>query len=152
LRAWVKTPWNTSARMDLSDRDGLRSHLDAAPEFDSTVEENFARKWGGIREGWQLKREAAILHQGQTTFVPDFLFRHDDGTEAHLEIVGYWTPEYLAAKRKTLRRFGDHNVLLAVAERSLKKRGELPPNIIPYKKALKIGPVLTALERMRRAC
>jgi len=28
-------------------------------------------------------------------FVPDFTFRHEDGTQACLEIVGFWTPEYL---------------------------------------------------------
>jgi hypothetical protein len=28
--------------------------------------------------------------------------------------VGFWTPEYLARKRETLRRFRGHNALLAV--------------------------------------
>ena len=55
-----------------------------------------ADKFGPTRDGWQLIREGEILHEGQKTFVPDFTFRHEDGTQVFLEIVGFWTPEYLA--------------------------------------------------------
>jgi len=35
------------------------------------------------------------------------------GTVA-LETVGFWTPEYLRKKEKTLRLFADHRLLIAV--------------------------------------
>ena len=54
--------WNVS--LDLSSADGLTSHLPAPAEFDSSVEEAFAAKWGDEkRDGWLLVREGEILHQ-----------------------------------------------------------------------------------------
>ena len=147
LEAIVQTPWHGKATFALSSRDGLRSHWPQAPAFDSSVEENFAAKFGEYNKGWKLLREATILHAGQATFVPDFTFRHDDGTEVLFEIVGFWTPEYLEKKRGTLRRFARHRILLALPAKSL--RGEPGENVIVYKSMLKIEPVLAALERAR---
>jgi uncharacterized protein len=81
------------------------------------------------------------------TFVPDFVFRRADGTEVFMEIVGFWTPEYLEGKRETLRRFRNHTILLAVAHRSVRKDAAIPPEVIVYKSVLKVEPVLEALRR-----
>jgi predicted nuclease of restriction endonuclease-like RecB superfamily len=86
-------------QLDISSEDGLVSHLPSPDEFDSSVEETFATKWGqDRREGWLLDREGEILHLGQKVFVPDFVFRHEDGCTIFLEILGLWTPDYLMAK------------------------------------------------------
>jgi len=147
--ALLRTPWGGKARLQLDSRDGLRSHLPAPADFDSSVEEGFAAKFGAERDGWVLQREGGILHEGQTAFVPDFLFRHADGTEVLLEIVGFWTPEYLQHKRVTLRRFRRHRILLAVCQGVLREGTRIPEDVIPYKTALKLKPVLEALERVR---
>ena len=129
-------------RLDLSADDGLHSHLPAPEAFDSQVEQSFAEKWGTERrDGWLLEREAEILHAGQKVFLPDFVFRHDDGRTVLMEIVGFWTPEYLEEKVKTLRTFADRRILLAVAERVGRAMPELADasNVIPYKTALKVG-------------
>jgi len=149
MTATLKTPWNKRARLTISWRDGFRSHLPAPQEFDSHLEEAFAKKFGPSRRGWQLIREGEILHDRQKTFVPDFTFRHEDGTEVLLEIVGFWTPEYLAAKRNTLQRFRDRKVLIAVPEKSIRPGAGLAENILVYKTALKLEPVLKALENAR---
>jgi predicted nuclease of restriction endonuclease-like RecB superfamily len=149
LEALLRTPWGTKAKLTLTVRDGLRSHLPPPDEFDSTLEESFAAKFGAEREGWRLSREAEIVHEGQTAFVPDFAFRHEDGTEVLFEIVGYWTPEYLERKRETLRRFRGHRVLLAVSARSLQEGTRLPEDIIVYKTVIRPEAVLDALERIR---
>jgi len=149
MSAIVKTLWNTTARLNLTDKDGFSSHLPAPEEFDSSVEEAFARKFGAKRDGWQLVREGEILYEHQHTFVPDFVFRHDDDTEVLMEIIGFWTPEYLAHRRQTLRRFPDHSILLAIPERSLRADAARGANLIVYKKALLLKPVMEALERMR---
>lgn len=150
MEASLRTPWGGKAQLLLSDADGLRSHLPPPEEFDSAVEESFARKFGPKREGWRLFREAEILHEGQTAFVPDFLFRHEDGTEVPFEIVGFWTPEYLAHKREVIRRFHKHRILLAVAADCIREGIRIPEDVVVYKSALKVGPVLEALERGRR--
>ena len=132
--------------LDLSAEEGLHSHLPAPDEFDSRVEAAFAEKWGTEkRDGWRLVREGEILHQRQKVFVPDFAFRHDDGRTLLMEIVGFWTPEYLQAKRETLRTFRDHRILLAVAERIGRQTAEPTPGIIRYKTALRIKDVLEQL-------
>lgn len=146
-----RSPWRRWPRLELSDRDGFTSRLPPPDEFDSAVEESFAKKFGPQRDGWTLNREGEILHDRQTTFIPDFVFRHEDGTEVLMEIVGFWTPEYLAKKRQTLLRFRDHRILLAVAESSLREKARLGDNVIVYKTALKIKPVMEALERLRDA-
>jgi predicted nuclease of restriction endonuclease-like RecB superfamily len=140
-RAWT-------AGLDLSAEDGLSSHLPPPEEFDSAVEESFAAKWGPAkRQGWQLLREGEILHRHQKTFVPDFVFRHDDGRTVLMEIVGFWTPEYLQAKLATLRLFAQDRILLAVASAAEETLPELPGRVIRYKTALKIQDVLDQLER-----
>jgi hypothetical protein len=151
LSAIIQTPWKTKAKLELSDRDGFKSHLPPAEEFDSTVEEAFAAKFGPERDGWRLIREGEVLHQGQSAFVPDFVFRHQDGTQVLMEIVGFWTPEYLASKRQTLRQFREHHVLIALPERFVREDAAVGENVILYKTALKLQPVLDTLERCRAA-
>lgn len=150
LRASLRNPWGGRGVLTLSSEDGYRSHLPPPAEFDSAVEEGFAAKFGGERDGWRLLREAEIVHEGQSVFVPDFVFRHEDDTEVLFEIVGFWTPEYLAAKRKTIHRFRRRGLLMAVAKSSLRAGARLPDDVIAYGTALKLEPVLAALERARR--
>lgn len=149
LAATVQTPWKATAKLLISDADRFTSHLPAPQEFDSALEESFADKFGPARNGWRLIREGDILHEHQATFVPDFTFRHDDGTEVFLEIVGFWTPEYLEEKRRTLRRFQRHRILLAVPKDSLRENAQITNQVVVYKTSLKIEPVLTALESLR---
>ena len=149
MMAIVQTPWNTRAKLAVSDNDGFTSHLPSPQEFDSSLEENFASKFGQERDGWQLIREGDILYDRQKTFVPDFTFRHHDGTEVFLEIVGFWTPEYLAHRREVLRQFRQHRMLIAVPEKSLREGASIPESMLVYKTALKIGPLMKTLETLR---
>jgi predicted nuclease of restriction endonuclease-like RecB superfamily len=142
--------------MRVTSEDGLHSHLPPEAEFDSSVESAFARKFGeSPRKKWTIAREGVILHQRQTTFVPDFVFRHADGTEVAMEIVGFWTPEYLDKKRATIRTFARHKILLAVPQKSLGSarlaRASERNDLIPYKNQIEIGEVLKRLEGMRNA-
>ena len=151
MRALIAPPWaGAPFHLDLSPEDGLRGHLQPPEAFDSSVEESFARKWGEEpREGWRLLREAAILHEGQHVFVPDFAFRHEGGREVLLEVIGFWTPEYLAAKSRTLSLFAAHPILLAVQKSLIHKLPALPSCTISYGTGLKVQDVLGALGGVR---
>ncbi|MFH1921950.1 MAG: DUF790 family protein [Planctomycetota bacterium] len=136
-----------SVRLELSSEDGLNSHLPAPEEFDSSMEEAFSEKWGAEkRDGWRMVREGEILHRGQKVFVPDFVFRHDDGRSVLMELIGFWTPEYVEAKLETLRTFQDERILLAVADAARKEMPELPKETITFKSALHIKDVLDRLK------
>jgi len=121
-------------------------------EFDSQVERAFAEKFGLDRDGWRIDREGGFLVHDQKVFVPDFTFRHTDGTIAYLEIVGFWTPEYLRKKWETLALFAGRPILVAVAAKLRQLGaacGPLPDNVITYRTRLKIAPVLERLNAMR---
>jgi predicted nuclease of restriction endonuclease-like RecB superfamily len=145
MRAGVATPWNRLAELSVCSEDGYRSHVESPPAFDSEVESFLAGQWGEVRDGWRLIRDAGVLIHGQVTFVPDFLLRHDDGREIHLEIVGFWTPEYLKAKRITIGLFKNHRILLAVPKRTAKVDVS-GPGVVVYGTKLKSEQLLEALK------
>ena len=134
--------------LKLTSASGLKSEMTPLEEFDSSVEKGLAMKWGhDKREGWSMKRAGGILQRKQTAFIPDFLFQHDDGRKVFLEIVGFWTPEYLCAKVEILKIFNDEHIILAVAESVGAKLPAMSQEVILYKSALKLNDVLAALAR-----
>jgi predicted nuclease of restriction endonuclease-like RecB superfamily len=151
MEAVLQSPWKTPAKLVISGADRFTSHLPPPEEFDSSLEQALADKFGPTRDGWQLIREGDILYDRQKTFIPDFTFRHEDGTQVFLEIVGFWTPEYLARRRETLHHFRGHRILLAVPERSIREGAAITDNVLVYKTTLKLPPLLAALEAIRAA-
>lgn len=134
--------------LELRDTDGLHSHLPPPEEFDSDIERRFAEKWGDEpREGWTLRREGEVLWKNQTVFIPDFVFEHADGRQVLLEIIGFWTPEYLAAKQATLREFPDKRLLLAVAAAVSDEFQQVPQDVLAFKQSLPVASVLEQLQR-----
>jgi predicted nuclease of restriction endonuclease-like RecB superfamily len=147
MEARIATPFNLTPRLELSPDHKLKAPMPKTEDFDSLVEEEFALKWGeGTREGWTLVREGEILHYGQKVFFPDFLLLHEGGQKVYLEIVGFWTPEYLSSKVETLEFFKNKNIIIAVAQAVSGKIPELPFPTIKYKSALKLKDVLKVLE------
>jgi predicted nuclease of restriction endonuclease-like RecB superfamily len=149
MRASLRGPWGVRSALELCDSDGYRSHLEEADEFDSAVEKRFAESFGGRRNSWRLAREDELLHRGQKIFIPDFVMRHDDGTCVFLEIAGFWTPEYLEEKRRTLEIFSEEKILLAIPEKSLEHSILPQRNVVLYGESLEPEPVIEALEAIR---
>ncbi len=146
MQAIVMTRQSWRLKLQLSSEDGLRSHQPPADEFDSKLEQSFAEKWGSeAREGWRLKREGTIFHKGQKAFVPDFVFEHESGLEVPMEIVGFWTPEYLEAKWATLREFPAERILLALSHEASKANPLSSEDVIVFKTVLHVKDVLQRL-------
>ena len=61
-----------------------------------------------------LSRESTPVAAGDELFLPDFTLRHADGREALIEIVGFWTPEYLEAKARKIATAGLGALILVV--------------------------------------
>jgi predicted nuclease of restriction endonuclease-like RecB superfamily len=135
----------------LSPDDGLRSRIRPPRLFDSALEEALARRFGAEREGWRLDREGRVLESRGQLLVPDFLFTHADGTEVALEIVGYWTPEYLAEKFGKLAAVRGVNLLVAVPRRLALRAGPLPEGALVFKQRLLLRQLLPRLEAFRTA-
>ena len=154
LRAAIPRYANSVRHPELrvSSTDRYTSSLKKLPEFDSELERKFVEKWGAIaRNGWSLKHESEPRFIGQKAFFPDFVFEHEDGARILFEIVGYWTPDYLAAKRDTLQQFREEPLLLAVREDAAAQFGDLGLPVVAFKTSLKLEPLLTALEQFRLA-
>ncbi|MDR7419609.1 MAG: DUF790 family protein [Armatimonadota bacterium] len=134
----------------LTDAHGLRSRVPAPELFDSAIEETLARKFGPARNGWRLARETMILQVGEALIVPDFLFTHEDGTEVALEIVGYWTPEYVAEKLAKLERVRGTHLVVAVRKALALRAGRLPAAVLPFASGILLKDLLPRLEAFRR--
>jgi predicted nuclease of restriction endonuclease-like RecB superfamily len=148
LRARLRSAHRDALILYLSPADGLKSHLPPADPFDSDLERRFAERWGDEpRGGWTLHRESALLSRGQKVFVPDFEFRHADGRRVLMEVIGYWTPEYLEKKQQTLDQFADVSILLALAQSVELDRIPIRHPTIRFKTSLKVEPVIEVLQR-----
>ena len=71
--------------------------------FDSNVEKKFMDKFLKFSTDWQLAREPdpLILSDGKA-FIPDFVFEKY-GVKVYLEIVGFWTRDYLKRKLEKIK-------------------------------------------------
>lgn len=85
--------------------------------YDSAWERSLAaelrQRFGAEHHGWRLTRETTPVVAGGELFLPDFTLQHADGREALVELVGFWTPEYLEAKARKVAAAGlDHLILV----------------------------------------
>jgi uncharacterized protein len=151
LHATIQLPrWRSTVALELDSQSGLSSQAASGLEFDSKIEEAFAAKWPTVPETspWQLHRETEILHAGQSVFMPDFVFQHPDGRRVLMEIIGFWTPEYLQHKQQVLSQFQNEKIILAVA-RSIRHKFEASEThrLIEYKTVLSVQDVLAVLNQ-----
>ena len=96
---------------------GLETYYSGGQRFDSDVERTLASKWKRATTEWKLVREGDVLDLGPEVMLPDFALEHPDGRRAILEIVGFWTPEYLSEKVEKIRTAEVDDLVLAVSER-----------------------------------
>ncbi|MCP5425237.1 MAG: DUF790 family protein [Gammaproteobacteria bacterium] len=127
----------------------LRSHHPRPPAYDSLLERSFAERWEKLDTPWALEREVEIVDLKGTVFVPDFALRHPDGRVVHVEIMGFWHPDYLRRKLDKVRRADMGNLILAVSDRL--NVGEediknIPGPVVFFKGKLEPRKVLELLE------
>ena len=129
----------------------------AAPPvcFDSRLEERFAHDMARLAPDWDLLREPEPVRAGGTLIFPDFLLRHrlHPERQALIEIVGFWTPDYLAAKLDKLRQAELPACILCVDEDRACAAGELPPGmpVVPFRRRVDAAEVLRQVERLTRS-
>jgi predicted nuclease of restriction endonuclease-like RecB superfamily len=139
----------------LDDRSGLISHFRRFPVFDSKLESGFAADFEktfqqssyGRGHGWSLARADAVIPVGgNEIMIPDFTLRDQTGLEVYLEIVGFWTPEYLKRKIAKVREANLSNLILAVSKQlSLSQTEAEELNVLWF------GKKLSAIDVLERA-
>jgi predicted nuclease of restriction endonuclease-like RecB superfamily len=117
-------------------------------QYDSSVEAAFARSFKALKLGWTLKREPELLVAGRYVFIPDFSFEKKN-LKAYLEVVGFWTDEYLKKKLGKLRELAVDNLLIAV-DRSLNcsQLEKVKGFVIFYDKKVPVKPIVGFLKHL----
>jgi len=114
-------------------RDG-RSDLPAsAPRlYDSRIEERFTREFRRLAPEWDVFREPEPIAADGTLIFPDFALqqRSDPGRRWLLEIVGFWTPDYVARKLALYRKARVSRLILCIDEARNCAEADLPPGAL----------------------
>ena len=86
--------------------------------YDSRLEERFARDFRRLASDWDVLREPEPVAAGDTLIFPDFALHHRRDAERRwlLEIVGFWTADYLARKLAHYRCARLSNLILCIDE------------------------------------
>jgi len=106
LLADIIGPQDRHFELRISPADRLTSETAQPPEFDSELERRIAELWESEpAAGWCFARDQEFLVQGQQVFTPDFTLSDNSGEKIYIEVVGFWTPEYLQEKHQRLEQF-----------------------------------------------
>lgn len=126
---WMLSAWVVRRSGSGEGRVSLRLEVDssrrdlfpAAPEpgaeeaeYDSSLERDFATACS--LDGWRVTREPEPLLAGRSVLIPDFLIEKGP-VRVYVEIMGFWTPEYVRRKLEKLKVVEEP--VLVVARRDL---------------------------------
>lgn len=183
LAAWLPaltrtTGWRLEAlclldgvrhRFSASDRDPIGTTHRLTRRFDSAVEARLSRDLKHRGGPWQVLREADPVQLGGTILCPDFtLVDPARGLRVPIEVVGFWTPVYLARKVALARRLagslpwvlcidaGLAAPLEAAAERSAGAPGpSFPPpgvDVLWFRGRIDVEELVALVERRAPSC
>ena len=111
--------------------------------YDSTLEQIF----GSLSLGsWKVKREPTILKAGKHAFVPDFSLQRNS-LKVYLEIVGFWTPEYLEKKVKKLKEVKEPLILLIDRKLKCSEKDFPAQEVIFFDKKIPANEVMKVLRK-----
>jgi len=132
--------------------------------YDSSIEAAFAKRFyhhfdQNDKFGWKISREPDPLIVDGKAMIPDFLFERF-GRKVYLEIVGFWTKEYLDRKTAKLKALFDNHqkkknsrsidLLVAVNSELSCSQIEIisKDHVFTFKKDVPIKPILEYLRRI----
>lgn len=102
--------------------------------FDSAIEKDF---YNLNFNGWIVRREPSVLKAGKYAFIPDFSLEKNS-TNIYVEIVGFWTPEYIKNKIKKINQLDEKERIILLVDKSLACSGSefKTENLIFYDKKI----------------
>jgi predicted nuclease of restriction endonuclease-like RecB superfamily len=118
--------------------------------YDSLLEERFAREFRRLAPGWDVIREPEPIAAASTLIFPDFALQHrsDPTRRWFLEIVGFWTADYVARKLALYRSARLSNLILCIDEQRNCAEADLPSGarVVRYRRRVDAAAVLSAIE------
>ncbi|MFW5741070.1 MAG: DUF790 family protein, partial [Myxococcota bacterium] len=153
LRDDPDTPELNRYRFQLDATAPVHTNHRLPAETDSAVERKLIRDVRRAQRDWRIERETTALRAGRSVFFPDF--RLVRGSEHVLvELVGYYTAEYLDNKLRKIREANIDNLLVCVDEGLACTDDEVRADaVLRYAKRMDANVLLDAAERLieRRA-
>jgi uncharacterized protein len=120
------------------------------PAHDSRVEARFSRDFGRLARDWDVVREPEPIDVSGAVVFPDFelVHRHHPTRRWLLEIVGFWTPEYLREKLAKLAAAKLERLIVCIDESRRCSEADLPPHarVLRYKTRIDAARVLELIE------
>jgi predicted nuclease of restriction endonuclease-like RecB superfamily len=127
----------------------------ASKRYDSKLEARFSRDFSKAAPDWRLLREPTAVDAGGRLAFPDFLVehRHDATRRWWIEIVGFWTADYLAQKFATYRAAQLQNIILCIDDRRSVDAADIPidAKIVRFRKSIAVEEILAILNRQAKA-
>ncbi|PSN92966.1 hypothetical protein B9Q09_00860 [Candidatus Marsarchaeota G2 archaeon ECH_B_SAG-C16] len=131
---------NTSSRLGF----GYVGGGGGPPSFDSEVERRFYYAFRSLNSGWEILRESEPLVAGDEVFIPDFTLTRE-GIKVYVEIVGFWTKEYLERKARKLASLrGVDLIVVANRTHSATKIASVP-GVVFFEGDVPLKPILDVL-------
>ena len=137
--------------VQIREGDPIRPSRRPAP-FDSKLEARFARDFTREAADYELVREPAAIEVGAHLVFPDFAVVHRTDAERHglVEIVGFYTPDYLSRKLAQMRNERLSRLVLCIDESLQVSDSDLPRHaqVVRFKKRVSVMDVIQAIERL----
>ncbi len=116
----------------------------APRQYDSHIEERFAREFRRLAPEWDVVREPEPIAAERTLIFPDFALqdRSDPGRRWLLEIVGFWTPDYVARKLALYREARVAKLILCIDEARNCAEADLPLGALVVRFRRRVDPAV----------
>ncbi len=118
-------------------------------EVDSAVERALIRDLRRMGTAWTVLRETAALRAGSHLFFPDLTLNSGE-RRVFVEVVGFYTREYLERKLAAIAAAGLRNLVLCVDD-SLHTPAEIPgaAACLRYRRRVDAAALLALVEALR---
>lgn len=116
--------------------------------FDSRIEERFFRDFSRSAPEWTVVREPIPARAGARLIFPAFLLQHRCSDRRwYLEILGFWTAEYLERKLRDYRAAKLSRLILCINDERCCADGDLPEaRIVRFRRRIDAAEILRVIE------
>jgi predicted nuclease of restriction endonuclease-like RecB superfamily len=128
----------------------LRSHYRTVTFYAQSDEDDLAERWARCDTPWTLEMNSEVVDLGASAFIPDYVLAHPDGRRVYLELLGFWTPQYLHERLREFQHAAFDRFILTASDELRGSRDplpQIPPHVVVYKHKLNPAEVIAAIDK-----
>ncbi len=100
-----------------------------------------------VADGWRVEREPEPLIAGSSIMIPDFKVSKGP-VSVYIELVGFWTPEYVKKKIEKLRKVREPVLLVVRKDLLVAPMGKLGADVLLFEKKIDKAPLIRKLREI----